>query len=108
MPGNDGDRPRFDRVITSYSIHYTKLYDFRELSQEAIRSARQALEVRDQVQEEIVSCLDALAEEPSELDAFDRDFFDSYEMSYSMTLAYPREFFEQAAEKEGIEHRGVV
>ncbi len=80
---------------------------FRELSQEAIRSARQALEVRDQVQEEIVSCLDALAEEPSELDAFDRDFFDSYEMSYSMTLAYPREFFEQAAEKEGIEHRGV-
>lgn len=34
------------------------------------------------------------------------DFFDSYEMSYSLTLAYPRDLFEQMAEKAGIEHAG--
>lgn len=31
-------------------------------------------------------------------------FFDSYENSYSLTLAYPRELFEQAAEKANIDH----
>ena len=34
------------------------------------------------------------------------DFFDSYDMSYSLTLAYPREMFEQMAEKEGILFEG--
>ncbi|MBE0597906.1 MAG: hypothetical protein IH614_11605 [Desulfuromonadales bacterium] len=29
-------------------------------------------------------------------------FFDSYEESYSLTLAYPREFFEQMARAAGI------
>lgn len=35
------------------------------------------------------------------------DFFDSYEMSYSLTLAYPREMFEQMAEANGIPFDGV-
>ncbi len=79
---------------------------FRELSRGAVIGAKQALDVREQVKEEIVGVLDALAGE-MDLDGFDRDFFDSYEMSYSMTLAYPREFFDQMAEQVGIEHHGV-
>jgi len=41
-----------------------------------------------------------IAEEP------EQNFFDSYEMSYSLTLAYPRDMFEQMAEKAGIDHAG--
>lgn len=35
------------------------------------------------------------------------DFFDSYEMSYSLTLAYPRELFEQMAREQGMAYEGV-
>ena len=35
------------------------------------------------------------------------DFFDSYEMSYSLTLAYPREMFEQIAREQGLPYEGV-
>ncbi len=35
------------------------------------------------------------------------DFFASYEMSYSLTLAYPREFFEQMAREQGLSYEGV-
>jgi len=35
------------------------------------------------------------------------DFFDSYEMSYSLTLAYPREMFEQIAREQGVPYEGV-
>lgn len=34
-------------------------------------------------------------------------FFDSYELSYSLTLAYPREMFEQMAKSHGIEYKGI-
>ncbi|MDW7646105.1 MAG: hypothetical protein SCI25_13805 [Desulfuromonadales bacterium] len=34
-------------------------------------------------------------------------FFDSYELSYSLTLAYPREMFEQMARDHGIAYEGV-
>lgn len=34
-------------------------------------------------------------------------FFDSYELSYSLTLAYPREMFEQMARDQGIPYEGV-
>lgn len=34
-------------------------------------------------------------------------FFDSYELSYSLTLAYPREMFEQMARSHGIPYQGV-
>jgi hypothetical protein len=33
-------------------------------------------------------------------------FFDSYESSYALTLAYPREMFEQMADQAGIPHKG--
>ena len=80
---------------------------FRELTRGARDGAKHALAARDQVRREINGVLDALTDESPELEAFDRDFFDSYEMSYSMTLAYPREFFEQMAEQAKIEHQGV-
>ncbi len=35
------------------------------------------------------------------------DFFDSYEMSYSLTLAYPREMFEQMAREQNMPYEGV-
>jgi len=35
------------------------------------------------------------------------DFFDLYEMSYSLTLAYPREMFEQMASEQNIPYEGV-
>lgn len=35
------------------------------------------------------------------------DFFDSYELSYSLTLAYPREMFEQIARDQGLPYEGV-
>jgi hypothetical protein len=34
-------------------------------------------------------------------------FFDNYEMSYSLTLAYPREMFEQIAREQGMPYEGV-
>lgn len=35
------------------------------------------------------------------------EFFDSYEMSYSLTLAYPREMFEQMAREQDMPYEGV-
>lgn len=35
------------------------------------------------------------------------EFFDNYEMSYSLTLAYPREMFEQIAREQGLPYDGV-
>jgi hypothetical protein len=34
----------------------------------------------------------------------DEDFIESYEKSYALTLAYPRDFFEQIAKKAGISY----
>lgn len=39
-----------------------------------------------------------------EVDNIMDTFFESYEKSYSLTLAYPREVFEKAAEQVGIDH----
>lgn len=49
---------------------------------------------------ETIDGLLGLGEEPAP------DFFDSYEMSYSLTLAYPRDMFEQMADKAGVLHSG--
>jgi Sec-independent protein translocase protein TatA len=35
-----------------------------------------------------------------------RSFFDSYESSYALTLAYPQELIEDAARRAGIDPRG--
>jgi hypothetical protein len=80
---------------------------FRDMTRGALNGAKQALQARDRVHREIAEVLDTLTGESPELEAFDRGFFDSYELSYSMTLTYPRDFFEQMAENVGIEHAGV-
>ena len=76
---------------------------FREALDESIRAAQKGLlslqetftEVNDSVQ-------DALDDTPGK-----GDFFDSYEMSYSLTLAYPREMFEQMAREQDMPYEGV-
>ena len=37
----------------------------------------------------------------------DEDFIESYEKSYALTLAYPREFFEQIADKAEISYKNI-
>ena len=76
---------------------------FRDALDESIRAAQKGFislqetftEVNDSVQ-------DALDDTPGR-----GDFFDSYEMSYSLTLAYPREMFEQMARDQDIPYEGV-
>ena len=76
---------------------------FREALDESIRAAQKGFislqetftDVNDSVQ-------DALDDTPGK-----GDFFDSYEMSYSLTLAYPREMFEQMARDQDIPYEGV-
>ena len=76
---------------------------FREALDESIRAAQNGFinlqetftEVNDTVQ-------DMLDGTPGK-----GDFFDSYEMSYSLTLAYPREMFEQMARDQDIPYEGV-
>jgi hypothetical protein len=54
---------------------------------------------------EIVSGLTAGAREAEEAEAFD-DFFDSYESSYALTLAYPDDILLATAQANGIETEG--
>ena len=76
---------------------------FREALDESIRAAQKGVlslqetftEVNDAVQ-------DVLEDAPGK-----GDFFDSYEMSYSLTLAYPREMFEQMARDQDMPYEGV-
>lgn len=76
---------------------------FREALDESLRAAQKGFlslqetftDVNDAVQ-------DALEDTPGK-----GDFFDSYEMSYSLTLAYPREMFEQMARDQGMSYEGV-
>jgi hypothetical protein len=49
-----------------------------------------------EVAQEVLSARDSLMD----------TFFDSYEESYSLTLAYPREFFEPMAQAAGIPCEG--
>ena len=76
---------------------------FREALDESIRAAQKGVlslqetftEVNDAVQ-------DVMDDTPGK-----GDFFDSYEMSYSLTLAYPREMFEQMARDQDLPYEGV-
>jgi len=76
---------------------------FREALDESIRAAQKGFlslqetftEVNDTVQ-------DVLDDTPGK-----GDFFDSYEMSYSLTLAYPREMFEQMARDQDMPYEGI-
>ena len=80
---------------------------FLEATNSLFDSARQAMQAKEKVEQELTGMLAAVAGVEDELAEFDADFFSSYELSYSMTLAYPREFFEQMADKAGIVHAGV-
>jgi hypothetical protein len=80
---------------------------FQEATSNLLDGARQALQVKKHVEHELNSVLATAATLGDELAEFDADFFSSYELSYSMTLAYPRDFFEQIADKAGVTHAGV-
>ncbi len=80
---------------------------FREFSGSVLDRARQTLQGRKRLEQQVAEILEEITGNQDELAEFDRGFFDSYEMSYSMTLAYPREFFEQMAEQADIAHQGV-
>lgn len=80
---------------------------FREVTSNVLDGARQALRAKEEIERELTGAIEAVAAVGDELAKFDADFFSSYEMSYSMTLAYPREFFEQMADSAGIVHTDV-
>jgi hypothetical protein len=77
---------------------------FKEALDESIRAAQKGFlslqETFSEIQDTVGDALDD--DTPGK-----GDFFDSYEMSYSLTLAYPREMFEQMARDQGIPYEGV-
>ncbi|MEA3348756.1 MAG: hypothetical protein U9Q39_06835 [Pseudomonadota bacterium] len=76
---------------------------FREALDESIRAAQKGfLSLQETFTEVNEAAQDAMDGTPGK-----GDFFDSYEMSYSLTLAYPREMFEQMARDQGMPYEGV-
>ncbi|MCW8858962.1 MAG: hypothetical protein OQK50_06650 [Deltaproteobacteria bacterium] len=77
---------------------------FREALDESIRAAQKGFlslqETFTEVNESVQDALEGATPGKG-------DFFDSYEMSYSLTLAYPREMFEQMARDQGMPYEGV-
>jgi len=77
---------------------------FREVLDESIRAAQKGFlslqETFTQVNDSVQDALDGPTPGKG-------DFFDSYEMSYSLTLAYPREMFEQMARDNNLPYQGV-
>lgn len=77
---------------------------FREALDESIRAAQKGFlnlqETFTQVNDSVQDALDGPTPGKG-------DFFDSYEMSYSLTLAYPREMFEQMARDNNLLYEGV-
>ena len=77
---------------------------FREALAESLRTAQKGLlgfqETFSEVNATVRDALD-------EVSVGKGEFFDSYEMSYSLTLAYPREMFEQMAREQGIDYVGI-
>ena len=76
---------------------------FREALDESIRAAQKGfLSLQETFTDVNDSVQNALDDTPG-----NGDFFDSYEMSYSLTLAYPREMFEQMARDQDMLYEGV-
>jgi hypothetical protein len=77
---------------------------FREALDESIRAAQKGFlslqETFTVVNESMQDAMDGSTPGKGE-------FFDSYEMSYSLTLAYPREMFEQMAREQNLPYEGV-
>lgn len=73
------------------------------MSDETLRAVQHGfLNLRDTFTQVSETVDDVLDEMPGK-----GDFFDSYEMSYSLTLAYPRELFEQMARENNLPWEGV-
>lgn len=77
---------------------------FREAVGETVRAAQKSLLTLQQTCSEVSSSVQDLMDDQTPGKG---DFFDSYEMSYSLTLAYPRELFEQMARDQGMPWEGV-
>lgn len=76
---------------------------FRSSFDETIRAAQKGFL---SLQETLTTFNDAVEDVLDEVPG-KGEFFDSYEMSYSLTLAYPREMFEQMAREQGLPYEGV-
>jgi hypothetical protein len=77
---------------------------FRAGERRAVAAVAECVRQVGEVRRELAATVDELtaAEEKDWMESF----FASYEESYSLTLAYPREFFEPMAEAAGIPHHG--
>jgi hypothetical protein len=77
---------------------------FREALDESIRAAQKGFlslqETFTEVNDSVQDALDGPTPGKG-------DFFDSYDMSYSLTLAYPREMFEQMARDQGMPYEDI-
>jgi hypothetical protein len=77
---------------------------FKDAFGETLRSAVKGF---DGLRETFGGVRDTIRQEMDGTSMASGGFFDSYELSYSLTLAYPREMFEQMARDEGISYEGV-
>ena len=77
---------------------------FREAFGETIRGAYKGVET---IKETFGELNDTVQDALDGTGVASGDFFDSYELSYSLTLAYPREMFEQMARDQNIAYEGV-
>ncbi len=77
---------------------------FREALGETVRGAFKGI---DSLKETFSGVSDTIQNAMEGTEVASGDFFDSYELSYSLTLAYPRELFEQMAREQGMPYEGV-
>jgi len=77
---------------------------FREALGETVRGAYKGVE---SLRETFSGVSDTIQDAMDGTGAASGDFFDSYELSYSLTLAYPRELFEQMAREQGMPYEGI-
>lgn len=77
---------------------------FREALDESIRAAQKSFL---SLQETFTEVNNSVSEILDDSTPGKGDFFDSYEMSYSLTLAYPREMFEQMAREQGMSYENI-
>jgi hypothetical protein len=77
---------------------------FKEAFEETVRGAFKGLH---SLRETFGEVSDTIQQAMDGTDMASGDFFDSYELSYSLTLAYPREMFEQMAREQDIPYEGV-
>jgi hypothetical protein len=77
---------------------------FKDALGETLRGAFRGFEG---LRETFCEVSDTLRQTMDGTDRASGKFFDSYELSYSLTLAYPREMFEQMARDHEIPYEGI-